>query len=525
MSQQLLASKIVFTEETPNVRPIQGAATSVVGAIGLSERGPIGVATLVTDFDEYVRTFGSYGPNYTLTLAAQMFFDNGGETLWVVRTAHYTDATDNTSTTAVVGTVTISDTTGSPVTRLKADGKTPGLYANALSIEVDAATSGRANENNILILKAGRVVESFPNVSVLATAPNYFVTVINASSDLIVASDLHPAGTTALALGTTALTGGGDGLTSLADADFIGSAAGSTGLRAFDKVDDLSLLIAPGRATAAMHNAMITYCEATRFGKVFAVLDPPAATSASGMKTYVDATASIKELSEFAAIYWPQVTIANPNQAIFGTDPAIVVPPSGAIVGTYARNDARPGGVYEAPAGTDQNYGVLFNVIGLETDEVKDENKRDIVFPELVNPIVGIKGQPIHIDGARTLKSTSNFPTIGERRGMIFIERSLEDGLLFAKHRKIKNSLLQRLQRTSFAFLFGQMKLDAFASDIPKEAFSIDFGAGLNPPSEAVARRVNGRFGIATAKPAEFIVLRAGQDTRALEAELNKAAA
>jgi hypothetical protein len=35
---------------------------------------------------------------------------------------------------------------------------------------------------------------------------------------------------------------------------------------------------------------------------------------------------------------------------------------------------------------------------------------------------------------------------------------------------------------------------------------------------------VNGRIGLATAKPAEFIILRVGQDTRALEAQLALAA-
>ena len=81
------------------------------------------------------------------------------------------------------------------------------------------------------------------------------------------------------------------------------------------------------------------------------------------------------------------------------------------------------------------------------------------------------------------------------------------------------------MQRTSVAFFLSQLRLDAFASDVPDEAFTVDFGSGLNPPSEKFARRINGRFGVATAKPGEYIVLRAGQDTRALEAELNKATA
>ena len=51
-----------------------------------------------------------------------------------------------------------------------------------------------------------------------------------------------------------------------------------------------------------------------------------------------------------------------------------------------------------------------------------------------------------------------------------------------------------------------------------------DFGEALNPPSVIFAGQVVGRIGLATAKPAEFIVLRFSQDTRALEAELAGAA-
>jgi phage tail sheath protein FI len=38
------------------------------------------------------------------------------------------------------------------------------------------------------------------------------------------------------------------------------------------------------------------------------------------------------------------------------------------------------------------------------------------------------------IDGSRTLRGGSNFPYSAERRGVIFIERSLKQGLQFARH-------------------------------------------------------------------------------------------
>ena len=44
MSGQLLSSKVVIVEEEPKVRGIPSAPTSVAGAVGVTERGPIGEA-------------------------------------------------------------------------------------------------------------------------------------------------------------------------------------------------------------------------------------------------------------------------------------------------------------------------------------------------------------------------------------------------------------------------------------------------------------------------------------------------
>ena len=102
----------------------------------------------------------------------------------------------------------------------------------------------------------------------------------------------------------------------------------------------------------------------------------------------------------------------------------------------------------------------------------------------------------------------------------MFIEQSLKLGLLFAKHQNNTEALRATLQRTVIAFLLIQLKNGAFSSPDPKKAFFVDFGEALNTPSVINSGQVVGRIGLATAKPAEFIVLRFSQDTRAIEAEL-----
>ncbi|NRD61742.1 phage tail sheath protein [Corallococcus exiguus] len=100
MSRELLSSKIVVEEEEPRVRGIPSAPTSVAGAVGLAERGPIGQAVLCTSFEEYQATFGGFTPDSDLALAAMGFFEQGGSHFWAVRTVHYEDASDSESHTA-----------------------------------------------------------------------------------------------------------------------------------------------------------------------------------------------------------------------------------------------------------------------------------------------------------------------------------------------------------------------------------------------------------------------------------------
>ena len=740
MGGQLLSSKIVVVEEEPRVRGIPSAPTAVIGAIGITERGPIGQATLVTSFEEFQTKFGGFTPDSDLALAAMGFFENGGSQLWVVRTVHHTDVSDPGTATAVRGfgylvspgaptpavitgaipgpfaladgdelvlsvdggadetatfnaaaaevaaggstpfaladgqTVSLrfdggveqmvvfatadfgdianatpeevaavinaaidggkalvlagvltlaSDTEGTAssvevtggtangalgfpagpasgtgnvadiaavtiaevktvveaaitgvvvdaavgnvldlrttttglaaslqarvatagafgldtdlhtgsdsgaANSVRVEGKDPGGYANRVEAEVRAATSGDAVEFDLAVIEDGVYRETFPNLSMDPSAERYIERVVNdarfGSGFVRVIDQLLP-GMPLPDIQTIALTGGDDGLTALDDNDFIGSDAGKTGLHALDQIQDLTLLIVPGRATPAVHNAMISYCEVARNSTVFAVLDPPENQAATDIVTYVTTTAALVNLSEYAAIYWPRLKVLNPAKSVFGPAEQLVVPPSGIITGVYARTDsATPGGVYDPPAGIDK--GRMFGVLGFETDEVLEEAKRDLVYPKRINPLTTGPGLPRFIDGSRTLKGDSNFPYVAERRGVIFIERSLNEGLQFARHKNNTEGLRAQVRRTITAFLLTQMNNGAFRSREPAKAFFVDVSDQLNTPSVIFAGKLIARVGLATNKPAEFIMLRISQDTRALEAELAAAGA
>lgn len=420
-------------------------------------------------------------------------------------------------------------TDGGAVDTLKVEGKYDGSYVNDYKIRILTATSGTASEFNLQVEDGGVAVEVWPNLTMDDTKTNFVETVLNhvdTGSTYVTATDLDASapleGRPADGLHGP-MTGGDDGLTGLVDADFIGSSVGKTGMRALDLAQDLTMLGIPGRATAAVQTAMLSYCEITRDRAVLAILDSPLGSTATGIVTYVETTAALLESSEQGALYWPWVKVVNPNAMVYGDDPSLVVSPVGIIAGVAARNDAKEeGGVYQPPAGIE--YGKMRSVVGLETEEVLDEEKRDLVFPKRINPLTAFSGSGGYfIDGARTLKSGGNFPTVGERRGVSYIEQSIKAGIQFARHRNNDKALRMACDRTVTAFLLLQMKNKAFRSMVPREAFFVDFGEGLNTVAQQFAGKLLARIGLATQKPAEFIILNFAQDTRALEQELLKA--
>lgn len=395
--------------------------------------------------------------------------------------------------------------------------KYDGDYGNDISIVIAAATSGEAARFNVTILEGAVIRESWPNRTMDSSDPLYLESI---SSDYVTFQDLHggvyPANRPDNQ--TLALSGGDDGLVGLADSDFIGSDAGKTGLRAFDNTQDLFFLICPDRATPAVHNAMITYGEVTR-ERLFSILDPPAGYSAEEIVTYVDTTASLLELSEQASIAWPRILVSNPSQTIFGSGETVTVPPSGHIAGMYVRvHNSRPGGIYLSPAGVDT--GVLYGCLGFETEEVMDEAARDLVYPKRINPITTSTGYPRYVDGGRTLKSTGNWPHIGQRLGVNFIEGSIYNFLQIYRHKTNNERTRASVFRGLKAFLITQMRNEAFDSMDPDTAFAIDVGTGLNTAAIRRAGQLLVRISLAMGYPIEWIPTLFSQDVRAINEEL-----
>jgi phage tail sheath protein FI len=157
----------VFIEEVPGAKPIEGVGTATGAFVGIAEKGPIGEAELVTNWTQFVETFGSYVPYGYLAYAINHFFTEGGTRCFVVRTCHYDS---NNLPTASAGSLTLRDAAATGT--LKIDALSAGSWSDHLWIEVAQAKKDPANKFRLVVWYKGSQVEfheELTKASVLGT--------------------------------------------------------------------------------------------------------------------------------------------------------------------------------------------------------------------------------------------------------------------------------------------------------------------------------------------------------------------
>src|SRR5262249_26075314 len=130
---EYLSPGVYIEEVSTGNKPIEGVATSTVGFIGITERGPV-EPILVTSFSEYVRTFGSYvkeGINERfLPRAVEGFFQNNGKRCFVMRVV--SEDPNNSANSAQAASSVIGDMT------VVAAG--PGTWGNRVAVKITKAS-------------------------------------------------------------------------------------------------------------------------------------------------------------------------------------------------------------------------------------------------------------------------------------------------------------------------------------------------------------------------------------------------
>lgn len=263
-----------------------------------------------------------------------------------------------------------------------------------------------------------------------------------------------------------------------------------TGLKAFEDIDEINVVCAPGQTDPAIQDAVLSHCENMRYR--FAILDSPETIEKGG----VDKLPKPRD-SKYGAYYFPWIEVYDPIKG------NIYQPPSGYMAGIYARSDAERG-VHKAPANE-----LVRGALGLKYNITKGE--QDILNPKGINCIRSFPNRGIRVWGARTVSSDPSWRYINVRRLFNMVEQSIELGTQWVVFEPNDHRLWKRVTRDITAFLMRLWRQGALFGKTPEEAFFVKCDEETNPPEVIDAGQLIVEIGMCPVKPAEFVIFRIGQ--------------
>jgi len=533
---EYLAPGVYIEEIERGPRPIEGVSTSTAAFLGETERGPT-MPRLVTSYNEYRRYFGDpFDPGKYMADALSGFFANGGRRAFICRIVKQgtppAEASLNKLQLVAAGPgdwgarirVKVSDST----TQAKgANGLAPmGFRLRIAYWQSPPGNDGYPDPFNGDPTKLPRPtqIEDFDDLSWDPASPDYYVKRLQGNSALV-----------ALKPGGTLVTGKGDlnmdALTPLAapaaaaspappaapappaspappapaagpapigvndykgEADELDQRTGLSALE-LDAYREVALVAAPGMTDQAICDAIITHCENSRFR--FAVLDSEAHKGNPS-----DISPRDKWDTSYGAYYFPWVMTADLQSGV-----PRLVPPSGHVLGLYARTDDERG-VWKAPAND-----ILRGVFDLEYPINADQ--QGILNPKGVNVIRQFPGRGIRVWGARTLSSNSLWKYVNVRRLFIFLEHSIYEGTQWVVFEPNDEKLWARVKDTIRLFLRTQWRNGAMMGLTEDEAFTIACDRSTMTQDDILNGRLVCEIGIAPVRPAEFVIFRIFQNT------------
>jgi phage tail sheath protein FI len=296
---------------------------------------------------------------------------------------------------------------------------------------------------------------------------------------------------------------GDDFISMLTDNSYIGqddpNPENRTGLYSLRNIEEISIVACPGRTSTAIQNALITHCELMRYR--FAVLyahRPPndAMADVQNQRQQFD--------TKYAALYHPWLLIPDPFPTNLTQVANYPIPPSGHILGIYARTDIERG-VHKAPANE-----VVRGIIGLQ--RLLNKEQQDIVNPVNINVIRDFRpnNRGIRVFGGRVITSDSDWKYVNVRRLLIFIEDSIDRGLQWVVFEPNAEPLWARVRRSISNFLTLVWRNGALEGTKVEEAYFVKCDRTTMTQTDIDSGRLIVVVGVAPVKPAEFVIIRIG---------------
>jgi len=271
-----------------------------------------------------------------------------------------------------------------------------------------------------------------------------------------------------------------------------------SGLKAFEDLEDISIVAAPGSSfvdtnAQAIANVLISHAQAMRYR--IAVIDSIKGQSIAETRAY-----RAKFDSSYSAFYYPWVRIIDPET---GTENHY--PPSGFVSGIYARNDINRA-VYKAPANEVVNLALGF-------EKLINKAQQEVLNPEGVNCFRYFEGRGMRLWGARTMSSDPEWKYVNLRRYFAYLERSIDKGTQWAVFEPNGERLWANVKRTIEDFLLNEWQSGALLGDKPDRAYFVKCDRSTMTQNDLDNGRLICQVGVAALRPAEFVIFRIGQWT------------
>ena len=549
----------VFTRENDKSLVQRGIQEVGAAVVGPTVKGNPLAPTIVTSYSEYLSVFGDVfksGSNYYeyfTSLTAKEYFNNGGNSLLVTKIisgSSYSTYASSSVASATAGTASfvlesthwgdIANNSGSEVSGALANGTTENVRWEVTNVSATKGTftllirRGDDNTNN------KNVLESFTNLSLDPTQPNYISRVVgdskpiyNATKGLVEISGSfgggssyvrvksvtntidsidnngnYKASTYSGSLPVTATSGsfsGGIASTNRTATFFEANDTAATDCQGFAAADytaaltlltnkddySFNLLLVPGvtlgtGALSSIADDVIAVCEGR--GDSMTIID----TTAYGANVAAAITAAAANGSSYGAAYYPWVQLFSSNLG-----KAVWCPPSVVMGGVFAFND-QVGAEWFAPAGL--NRGGIGSVLRAERRLSQDD--RDSLYDVNVNPLASFPGEGVVAFGQKTLqKKSTSLDRINVRRLLITLK-----GFLGQVGRSLVFEQNTAATRNRFMSIANPY-LESVVQRQGLYAYKVVMDDSNNTPDVIDRNQLVGQIFLQPSKTAEFIVL------------------
>jgi len=275
-------------------------------------------------------------------------------------------------------------------------------------------------------------------------------------------------------------------------------------LAIIERLEDVSIVAAPGHTefigladngSNRVTLELISHVE-TRTAHRTAVLDVPLGQSVQG------ALAFKRSLnSAHAALYYPWVVTGNPgfDPDDPATPPELTLPPSGFLCGIYARID-RERGVWKAPANEIIRSAIRF-------ERALTTGEQGLLNQSGVNCLRHFPGRGHLVWGARTTSSDPEWRYVNIRRYINYLKHSVARGTQWAVFEPNGERLWAAVRQTVDQFLHSEWRRGALTGSRPDTAYFVRCDRSTMTQNDLDHGRLVFQVGVATLRPAEFIIL------------------